>query len=281
MSSQQPIIFFHVGMGKAASTFLQYDIFPQFQNIRYIQRTRFPKARQIIEKERYERFLISREFDRQLEAKVAEFSEAFPGAHLIIIFRRHGSWLASQYRRWVKNGYPFSFDQFFNLQDTGDVWKIEELKFFRKLDAIEKYYPNKPLVLFYEDMKANPVAFIQQIADFCGATVDISALKLSPKHRSYSEKQLLFARRINRLFHTNHTIQFNNKALETVRRLLRMSRSYVILFLGRMLPPIQQEPLVPKERLKEIDDYFKEDWQRCRQYAKELPSHQQSPQPDR
>jgi hypothetical protein len=268
-------------MGKAASTFLQYHVFPCFKGLHYIQRTRYVHAREIIRQGNHERYLLSREFDRQLEEEIAKFAKDFPHAHLIIIFRRHGSWIASQYRRWVKNGYPFPFDQFFNLQDTGDIWKTTELRFYQKLEAIEQHYGNKPLVLFYEDMKAGPVAFVQAIAAFCGATVDEKQINFNPKHRSYSQKQLIFARRMNRLFHSNLKIHFNSKLLETLRRLLRMSRSYAILFLGKILPPIEQGPLIPEARLKEIDEYFEEDWRQCRQYAQKQAFHQQSPQSPR
>ncbi|MCK4344067.1 MAG: hypothetical protein KAX05_02190 [Bacteroidales bacterium] len=52
-------IFKHDGMGKAASTFLQYNVFPKLKDICYIQRTRYRRAKKIISKGKHKKYLVS------------------------------------------------------------------------------------------------------------------------------------------------------------------------------------------------------------------------------
>ena len=103
--SDQYEIYFHVGTGKTGSTFLQARIFPLLKGIHYIPTNRYHKIFLEIEKYSSTKILISREFDQQLEREVKRFSEKHTNTNPIIIFRRHDSYIASQYRRFVKNGF--------------------------------------------------------------------------------------------------------------------------------------------------------------------------------
>ena len=95
-------IFFHVGTGKTGTTFLQYRVFPKLRNIYYIQRTRYKNVKNIIAESDAQKILISREFDQQLEKEIRWFTHTYPDTTPIIVFRRHDSYIASQYRRFVK-----------------------------------------------------------------------------------------------------------------------------------------------------------------------------------
>ena len=106
-------IYFHVGTGKTGSTFLQARIFPLLNGIYYIPTNRYHKIFQEIEKSSSTKILVSREFDQQLEREVKCFSKKYPNTTPIIVFRRHDSYIASQYRRFVKNGFTGNFQAFF------------------------------------------------------------------------------------------------------------------------------------------------------------------------
>ena len=45
---KQPEIYFHVGLGKVASTYLQHRFFPKLKGIHYIKSTRYRRSLQII-----------------------------------------------------------------------------------------------------------------------------------------------------------------------------------------------------------------------------------------
>ena len=116
-AEQLPEIYFHVGMGKTGSKYIQYRVFPKFKGIRYIQRTSYNRAKKIIQKEDALKYLVSNEFDQQLEEEVKYWASTFPDTHPIIVFRRQDSWIASQYRRFIKNSYTFSFSEFIDLKN--------------------------------------------------------------------------------------------------------------------------------------------------------------------
>ena len=63
-STHQPEIYFHVGLGKVASTYLQHRFFPRLKGIHYIKSTRYRRSPQIIKDTNYDKYFISREFDR-------------------------------------------------------------------------------------------------------------------------------------------------------------------------------------------------------------------------
>ena len=262
-------IFFHVGLGKTASTYLQYKVFPKFKGVYYIQRTRYRKSHAIINKTNYDKYLVSREFDRQLEREVSRFAASFPDAKPIIILRQQDSWIASQYRRFVKNGRPFSFTAFIDIeQDTG-VWKKEELFFMKKIRVLEKYFKEKPLVLFHDDLKKDPWLFIDGIADYIGATYDKKDISLNPSHKSYNIKQLIILRKLSRMIGLKRIKVTNNRFLKWLAYRYRWLLCHLVLYVAYLIPykVKDDDVLIPPEELEKIRNYYADDWQACLDYA--------------
>ena len=67
---QEYQIYYHVGLGKAASTYLQNRIFPALDGIRYIHRDRYRRYRSIIDKSHDDRYLVSREAAFRLDQRL-------------------------------------------------------------------------------------------------------------------------------------------------------------------------------------------------------------------
>ncbi|MEM6297865.1 MAG: sulfotransferase domain-containing protein [Bacteroidota bacterium] len=264
-----PEIFFHVGMGKVASTYLQYRVFPYFKGIRYVQRTNYRYAKTLIPKLSDDHILISREFDQQMEREVKWFSEDFPDAHPIILFRRHDSWIASQYRRFTKNGFGLTFEQFFDLENDQGYFKQKDLNFYRNIEILEQHFKHKPLVMFYDDMRKDPMAFFKRIADHCGATFDPEKISLDKKHSSYSPKQLRVIYALSRRMDIRKYQKYDAKILNLGRRFLVNSVRYPTLFVAKFLPEswFGTEPLISKETLEKIRLTYADDWARCQSYA--------------
>ena len=97
-------IYFHVGLAKTGSTFLQERVFKHLKNIHYIDTSKYKKIDQLISESKHQRILVSREFDRQFKKEVDKFSEKYPNATPVMVLREHHSYIASQYRRAIKNG---------------------------------------------------------------------------------------------------------------------------------------------------------------------------------
>lgn len=267
--SQQKEIFYHLGLGKVASTYLQHRFFPKLQGIEYLDTSKYRSYVSILNKRNDGRFLLSRENDRQLEREVKKFANNYTDVKTILIFRRHDSWIASQYRRFVKNGLSIPFEQFIDLKDNKGYWDKAELDFFRKIEVIEANFEHKPLVLFHDEIKENPFAFFDRIAAYLGASYNRAEIDLRPFHKSYNTKQLLFMRAVGKYVLPFGRSYHSNRIIATFQRFWRMLIKYPILYVGRILPNgLFKGELIKEEHLNAIRLSFDEDWKKLHDYAK-------------
>jgi len=261
-------IYFHVGLGKTGSTFLQYNVFPKLKGVHYIQRTRYKQAIDIIKRTKHQRYFVSNEFDQQLEEEVLRFSSVFPNTTPIIVFRRQDEWIASQYRRFIKNGHTFPFNEFIDLENDTGYFKIKDLQFYDMIGLLQKHFTKPPLVLFYNDMKHQPKAFIDKIAKVMGATFDINSINLNPKHTSYNTKQLKAIKYMATKFDLRKRKTVSNVLLRYFNKLYYGIFRYTILYGAKIMPSnlFDEKPLINPLELEHVKKYFKEDWNCCLRY---------------
>lgn len=266
---ESPEIYFHVGMGKVASKYLQFKVFPKLTNIYYIPTGKYKKSKQIIQKGYYSKYLISREFDRQMEDQVTWFSADYPQAKTIILLRRHDSWIASQYRRFVKNGFPGTFTDFMDIETNTGKWDKKELLFYEKIRILENCFQYKPLVLFYDDFIAHPKTFISHMVTYMNANIDFSKLSFAKKHSSYNEKQLKIMQWLTRKLPLIENKERKNLLYLKIRRFLKMPIRYPILYMAQLLPEkwISKNELIPGSELEKIREAYTDDWKKCQEYA--------------
>lgn len=271
-AKQQPEIYFHVGLGKTASTYLQYAFFPKLKDVHYVQRTQYRFFDSILRKNEYGKYFFSREFDQQLEAEVSHFAQHYPDTKPIIIFRRHDGWIASQYRRYVKNGSSRSFKAFFDVEQDSGIWPRREVTFRPMLDILEKYFTQKPLVLFYDDLRKDPYAFFDQFAETMGASYDRENISLKSVHRSYNTKQLKVMRRMAKYFFRQDPGWSKIRLFRWLQRRTRLLGCYIILYTALLIPDswVGEKPLIDPAELKQVRDYFEDDWQALIAYAERM-----------
>lgn len=269
MEKSQPEIYFHVGLGKVASTYLQYKFFPKLRGVHYVQRTRFRLYASIIPKVKASKVLFSREMDQQLEREIVKFAKHFPDARAILLLRRHDSWIASQYRRYVKNGGPKSFDEFFDIEKDEGLWKHSDVDFYGKIQILEKHFNHRPLVLFHDDLKEAPHEFFDRIAHFIGATYDKKDISLAAIHKSYNKTQLKVIQKFSQYFFKKEPVWSDNLIINWFQRRSRLLACYLILYPALLVPRswVNKEPLIREESLKQIREVFEADWQKCLNYA--------------
>ena len=261
-------IYYHVGLGKTASTYLAEKVFPHFQNTVFSRHPR-EKHYETMEKASDGKFFVSHEFDRQLIPMVEMFSKRFPNAKPIIVLRIHDAWLASQYKRFVKNGFSISFKQFIDLENDTGYWKMKDALFFPMLQKLESAFQTKPLVLFHDDLKTDAYGFIDSIATFCDVTYDRNKISTKPFHSAYSTRQLKMMRRYgwNRLESEN---QFSdNKIIQWFQKRTQLLRSYSLMAIANFLPEkwIDPKPLITTEELEKVGKKFEHDWKQCLEFA--------------
>ena len=84
-------IYFHVGMPRTASTFLQYKVFPVLEGIKYIKKHNFKKHNKIISEASFDKFLLSSILLKPMEIDITtisrNISKAF--AFIFISFSKH------------------------------------------------------------------------------------------------------------------------------------------------------------------------------------------------
>jgi len=263
-------IFFHVGLSKAASTYLQKRVFPELKGIQYIHRNRYWKFQQIIEQSPGGRFLVSREAAERLEHRVLEFAGYEPTGKVILVLRRHDDWIASHYRRYVKNGGSFPLEKFLDQSTLlGNDWRKGGPCFKRMIEMIEIHFGSQPLVLFHEDLQQDRTGFMKQLAAFTDTSYDDEKIDHRPIHLSWSEKQLKLSRSVGRYVFRPTPSENPNRRFNRLRRRLRLWSCYFILGIAGLVPAryTNNEPLIPKELLEQIHRLYSKDWQTCRAYA--------------
>jgi len=256
-------IYFHVGLAKTGSTFLQKNVFPKLKGIKYISTHKYKKSVNIINNTSFNKVLVSREFDRQFEKEIKWFTSHFPNTRIIIVFRRHDQWITSQYKRFVKNGWHWNFEQFFDIENDKGFWKNNDMLYKNKIDLIRKFTYYKPLILFFEDIKSHPFDFINKISSYTKSTYTKESISLSIVHKSYSEKQLLFLRSYCQKFKKNPPTYFENKKL--LHWLLYRPwwlYFHFIMYFSLIIPKslIIKKPLIDPNYLKKIRIKYKNDW---------------------
>jgi len=269
--SERKEIFFHVGLAKTGTTFLQYRVFPKFEGIRYIQRTKYKRAIKLIRKGSAPRIFLSNEFDLQFEQEMKKMGAAFPQITPIIVFRRQDGYIASQYRRFLKNGYRGSFRTFFDLEEDQGFFKKKDLEFMRHIRILEENFEPRPIVLFYEDMRDDPEKFILRLASLMQVKIDMERVNPRRKHSSYSEKQLRAVIAVGKYVNLKKKTSCKNTLIRFFCRLPQNLVRYPTLWIGGLLPGslYSKEPLIPPGELEKIREYYKEDGEACRRYAEE------------
>ena len=266
MTSEQ-LVYFHVGLGKTGSTFLQDRFFPRLMDIKYLPRNRFHRAQTFIANHPSSAILISREFDQQLEMEARKFAESFPEAQPIIVLRRPDSYIASQYRRAVKNGFRGSFKDFFDLDQDEGYFKQSDLQYDEQIAMLSELFSQPVNVLFYEDMKADLNGYLETWLSLLTARVDWSTVNLKTKHASYTDRQLLFLQRIAAFIDLRKRPRQAFNPISFVRRIMRASLRYSLLFLGKLSRSNQL--LISREALQQVEEAYRPMWVALRrQYAK-------------
>ena len=261
-----------MGLGKTASTYLQNKVFPKLKGVYYIHPTKYRRYQSIIESTNASTYFVSREMDQQLEREVKKFSDLYPQTTPIIVLRSNESWIASQYKRFLKNGYPYSFKEFFDIENNSGFWKREDASFYPKLQILEKYFHQKPVVLLYEDLRKHPFEFIDRIAKCMGASYNKNQIPLEPHHTAYEEKQLKVMHSVSKYIFTKNP-QYKGTRFNTwIRRRSRMLLCYIILYGAVVVPKsmISKTELISNEEFEKIKEYYKADWESCLNYARNI-----------
>jgi len=262
---------FHVGLGKTGSSYLQQAFFPKLQGVEYIHTRRFNKFEEGLDRAPDGKYFLSREFDQQLESESVRISNYDKDAKIIVVFRPQAPWIGSQYKRFAKNGMHETFDEFFNIDNDHGLWTQDELYWLKKIGIIEKYFTQKPLVLFQEDLKEKPYKFFDDIANYIGARYNKDEISIEPIHKARTDKQLKMMRKFGTRFFKKNQVLSKNYFINRLQSRLRQLKTLAVIFSSVFFPDsyFDDIELVPKEQLKKIAEHYADDYAAVRAYARE------------
>ena len=273
-------IYFHVGLAKTGSTFLQKNFFPYLKNIKYISTQDYINCIDIINKTNYKSYLISREFDKQFEREIKKFISYFPDTKIIVVFRRHDQWIASQYKRAVKNGWHWDFKNYYNINNKG-IWKNSDLTYMNKLKIIKKYSKSKPLILKFKELKKDPFNYLNKISNYTDSKYLKTEISFKTVHKSYSEKQLIFLKKFCKIFKKTPPKYYDYQEITLDKTISNTNRIkhwlfyrpwwllfHLVMYTSLLIPKslIVKNSLINKNDLAEIKKKFKEDWKKVFEY---------------
>ena len=259
----EKVIYFHVGISKTGSTFLQQRVFPSLKKIHYIPTRKYHKINEEISSIKKGNILVSREFDRQFEREVDLFASNHKNVIPIIVFRRHDQYLASQYRRFVKNGFKHDVKRFFDIDEDLGFFKKLHFNFTHQVNYLKNAFNAEPLVFVYDDFKTNSSGFIQILSSLIGAKMNLNQIDFSTKHGSYNEKQLKIIKAISQGINLQKRRVFKSVILHYIWRFFHATVRYGILYTALLIPRflISKEPLIDEEYLNQVKRYYAKDWE--------------------
>ncbi len=262
------IIYFHVGLPKTASTFLQSKVFPRLEGIEYITKHRFPKRHERIARTPHPKVLLSSEMDVGVEnryKRLLKVAEERPDARIILALRRHDTWIRSKYYYYLWKNGTLAFDRFFNFNDTG-VFKTSDLQFRDKIERLEELFGTRPFVMFQEELAHDPVALMRDLTAFMGVSIKGGKMGTSPVKRAFSEREL------------KAVLRFNQRIADWPEKPPYLGKLYKNMLGGLTYGVAVAAPLfsgkdtgaalIPPETLRSIREHYREDWAWCLDYAR-------------
>ena len=274
MTENSRVAFFHVGLPKTASTFLQRRVFPFFQHIHYIKKHDFKKQEKYLQDHSDLPFLLSVEFfpnatDKYTIEKIEQVKNNFDKVYPIIVFRKHSSWLRSRYKYHIRKHGSSDFNQYIDPDTTKGRQVKNSLQFYQNITLLEKSFGTRPLVLFQEEIKNSPHETVRLIAGYTGAKFEAAQIRPSIVKQSYSEHQLKWVRKFNKIYPFQPQ-KIHSPVLKKTYKKISQFFLHTVAFFGNFLPdPEREKELIPSWEINKIDEEFREDWEKCKAYAKE------------
>ncbi|MFW6043451.1 MAG: hypothetical protein ACOCPW_03755, partial [Marinilabiliaceae bacterium] len=152
----QPRIFFHLGLPKTGSTFLQRRIFPYIPGIHFFKKHHFGKYRKL-KPRNGEKYFFTYEKDIDLKEAMDRIREKFPeNSYIILVFRPHYSWIVSKYKNYIRKFGHLNFDQYFSTTKKDCYLNIGPDFYSSTADYAKKLFNGRVLLLNYEELKQSP-----------------------------------------------------------------------------------------------------------------------------
>jgi hypothetical protein len=274
--------FFHVGMCKTGTTFVQQEVFPRWPGLRYLSSRNLEYFVNLASDQRY---LISCEgFTGRMfgdieekKSSLARLSEMFPGARCILSVRRPGDYLSSLYSQYLRYGGSGRFHEFIALDgnDKNSFVHRDDFCFEPVIRQAERCFGAPPFVFDNNELRGNLEGLLADLATFLGTEKPTIRPGGAQPNPSLKKRQGELLRRINEMsgVQASRTGRYRPYARAIRFRMdpPRICRSY----LGWIPSP----PLLNSATREQIDASYRQDWEFVRDYIKRCPWRMNLPRP--
>ena len=191
-------IYFHIGLHKTGTTFLQRQVFPYIKGINYYgtdtkEKFGWPTIitkKTVVSKERLSGEPYCSPLDDR-EYILDGIKIKYPNAKIIVCLRDKNSWVKSLYSTYIKDGGT--------LSELDWVMKVFNISYLEQGEYVKRLWHifgmSNVLVLYYKDFKNNKHKFIKDICDFM--QVDMPQYEDKIVGKSLSAKLLKVIRLLN------------------------------------------------------------------------------------
>ncbi len=268
MSEKKKELYLHLGLPKAASSYLQQTVFPRLQGIRYYPKPYFKRFPEILEKGAHTRYLFSTEMFGRLEERAQRIAEQFPDAGVVLVFRRQDRWIRSRYKYYLWKSGNTEFREFFDIHNDAGYWKRSSLFFSPSIDELAARFRHPPLVLFQEDLEEDAAGWLQRLQAFTGTHLPPGKFRKAPLKVSFSDRQLILLRAFNQRFPYRKP-QHGPKFFRQLHMHVRQGMNYLVALTARFFPSsyFRDKELIPAKDLEAIRSFYEKDWKDCKKWA--------------
>ena len=255
---QEKTIYYHVGLEKTGSTFLQNNVFPYFKGVTYLPKKNYKHFLNHSPDYPAGNYLVTHELNVNFKKETRLFRQQVEGrVYPVIFLRKQKDWLVSQYKRYLKNGHTSTIFHFFDPENpNSSELNADALDFFDKVVHLEKTFGVQPKIIFYRNFKEDAKSVVEDLAVYMSATIDINRINFRPQHTAYSVRQLKFY-----LWLTGKLNYHPIKRKKWFR--------YPMLHLAKVVPAVvfSNVDWITDEYLRKIDERYANDWEKCVSYT--------------
>lgn len=238
-------IYIHVGPHKSATTFLQNIIFPQIEEINYINKPKFDIKNPKLDFLKFDiefdkKNLISNEsfsgrqqfggegskFEKTLQI-TDELYKTFPKAKIIVGYREKENWLSSLYSQYLKGGGILDYNDWYKK-----IFDKKFLEFDNYINYLKRLFDSVYIYKF-SLLKKNPKEFTKGICNFMN--VETPEFENKIINSKLNEKQLKLVKFLNCLWMPRKEGILNSTDIRNYRGFLPRERYFNPILVTKLL----------------------------------------------